>query len=75
MKGEKISLGSVIKARRKELGYTQVEVAERSGITQAHVSRIESGAYNSTFETVMNLAHALDMSPFELYKAAERKAV
>lgn len=46
--------------RRVELGLTQAELAERVGIDQAEISRIENGNANPTTRTLMALLAALD---------------
>jgi phage repressor protein C with HTH and peptisase S24 domain len=38
-----MSLGSIIRTRRRELGYTQDQVAERAGISKPYLSNIETG--------------------------------
>ena len=46
--------------RRLELGFTQTELAERAGLDQGDVSRIENGKANPTLETLIRIAYALD---------------
>lgn len=48
--------------RRKSLGLTQAQVAERAGITQAQVARLETSSSVPSIETVMKVAVALDMT-------------
>lgn len=48
--------------RRKSLGLTQAQVAERAGITQAQVARLENSSSIPTIETVMKVAIALGMT-------------
>ncbi|MBD7970248.1 helix-turn-helix domain-containing protein [Paenibacillus gallinarum] len=48
--------------RRKSLGLTQAQVAERAGITQAQVARLETSSSVPSIETVMKIAVALDMT-------------
>ena len=43
--------------RRK--GMTQTELAEKTGIMQGNIARIEGGKYNSTFDTLTALAGAM----------------
>ena len=43
---------------RKEGGLTQVQLAEKVGIDQAEISRIERGAGNPTMETLQRIADA-----------------
>ena len=42
------------------VGLTQAELAERCGIDQGDVSRIERGSVNPTARTLQRLADALD---------------
>ena len=54
----------VIKARRLDLGMTQKEVADRCGVTEATVSRWESGDIkNMRRDKIAILAHVLDVPP------------
>ncbi|WP_414720699.1 helix-turn-helix transcriptional regulator [Streptomyces sp.] len=46
--------------RRTELGLTQAELAERAGLTQAKVSRIEGSGTVPTLPLLAKLAKALD---------------
>lgn len=46
-------------ALRAQRGLTQVEVADRAGIDQAEVSRLERGAGNPTEQTLNRMAEAL----------------
>ncbi|WMX45808.1 helix-turn-helix domain-containing protein [Streptomyces roseicoloratus] len=48
--------------RRKELGLSQAEVAERAGLTQAKISRVEGADAVPTLSLLRRLAHALDAS-------------
>lgn len=47
-------------ALREKAGLTQVELAERCGISQADISRIERGATSPTTKTLQRIAEALD---------------
>lgn len=54
----------VMKFRRQELGLTQKEVAARVGVTEATVSRWESGDIkNMKRENIATLARVLDIPP------------
>ncbi|MGW1026086.1 helix-turn-helix domain-containing protein [Streptomyces sp. NPDC002577] len=48
--------------RRKELGLSQAEVAERAGLTQAKISRVEGADAVPTLPLLRRLAQALDAS-------------
>jgi len=54
-------MGLVIKEKRKELNLTQKELSERTGITQADISRIENGTRNPSLEMVKRLARGMGM--------------
>lgn len=43
----------------KRVGITQNELAERTGIKQGNIARIEGGKYNVTFDTLTVLASAM----------------
>jgi transcriptional regulator with XRE-family HTH domain len=61
-------LGSVVRARRKALGWTQEELANRvDGMDQAAISRIESGDQGLRTETLFNLAEALKVPVYRLF--------
>ncbi len=51
---------AMIDARNKE-GLTQKELSERTGITQADISRIENGTRNPSLKMVKRLANGLGM--------------
>ena len=51
---------AMIDARNKE-GLTQKELSERTGITEADISRIENGTRNPSLGMVKRLAHGLGM--------------
>ena len=61
---EKISVGELLKKRRNELSLTQREVANQVGVTEATVSRWESGDIdNMRRDKIASLAKALRVSP------------
>ena len=52
-------VGQVIRLRRKELGYTQTDIAAFAGVSQRLISEIERGKPTVAFETVMRVANGL----------------
>lgn len=52
---------AMIDARNKE-GLTQKELSERTGITQADISRIENGTRNPSLSMMKRLAKGLGMT-------------
>ena len=55
---ERQRIGQRLAEVRNALGITQTELAERTGIKQGNIARIEGGKYNSTFDTLTALASA-----------------
>jgi ribosome-binding protein aMBF1 (putative translation factor) len=55
-----MALAKAVYDRRVELGVTQVELADRAGLTQAKVSRIEGADTVPTLPLLAKLATALD---------------
>jgi DNA-binding XRE family transcriptional regulator len=53
-------LGKMVYDRRTELGMTQAELAERAGMTQPQLSRLEGGGATPTVPLLAQLADALD---------------
>lgn len=39
---------------------TQAELAEKAGLSQVMIARLESGTSNPTYSTIARVAHALD---------------
>jgi HTH-type transcriptional regulator/antitoxin HipB len=53
-------LGRTVRERRLALGITQIELAERAGMTQSAVSRLEAGGMTPTISVLDRVAAALD---------------
>jgi DNA-binding XRE family transcriptional regulator len=52
-------VGTRIKSLRCEKNWTQNDLAERSGLPQSHISRIEGGKHTPSHKTVVAIANAL----------------
>ena len=58
-----MQIGTKVKKRREEIGFTQMELAKKSGMTQARISEVESGKRQQmTFTNLRALARALGVS-------------
>ena len=55
-------LGSRIHSARKSIRISQRELADRAGLTQAVISKIEVGSANPTLQTVQRISEALNMN-------------
>lgn len=49
-----------LKETRKKLGLTQEELAEKANVPRTTITKVESGKYNPTLNTLMNIATALN---------------
>ena len=60
-------IGAKIKKQRKLLGFTQFQLAEKVGLHEKQISRIESGLNYPTFENFVKIINSLElkMSDFE----------
>lgn len=60
------AIGERIKALRKQKGWTQAHLAEKSGVEPSHISHIERGATKLSLPTLINLANTLNATLDEL---------
>lgn len=60
------NLGKNLRAARKKLDLSQIEVAQRSGVEQGEVSRIERGIRDPQVSTLEKLAAAVEIPPGRL---------
>ncbi len=67
-----MTLGNRIRSRREELGLNQIELAKKSRLTQATISRIESDLIAPKATTLIVLAISLDLAPNTFLKDERR---
>lgn len=67
--GERVAKNA--KALRVERGFSQKEVANKTGLTVRYISRLENSAQNLTLEVIEKLSRALGCTPVELLGANE----
>ena len=60
-----------IRDERVKAGLNQTDLAERSGLTQSHISRLENGAHSPNHATIKKIAEALGISASQLDPSAE----
>lgn len=66
-----MSLGKKLKELRAERGWTQSEVAKRSGLERGYLANLEiDGVAKPSADTFLKLARAFNIHPEELYEAA-----
>ena len=57
-----MTLGQKVRLRRKELGYTQVELAKRTQTSQSYISRLEKDDFNPSIQMIVSIAVTLGVS-------------
>jgi DNA-binding Xre family transcriptional regulator len=60
------SFGRRVRVLRRKKGWSQEELADRSGLTAVHISRIERGTREVRLTTILRLTAALEARPDEL---------
>lgn len=55
-------IGNKIKQKRKEMGYSQEELAEMCEISVSYVGHIERGSKKMSIPIAVSIAHALQLS-------------
>jgi DNA-binding XRE family transcriptional regulator len=64
-------VGEHIREARRKAGLTQKELAQRSGLRQSHISRLERGRHSPSFVTLEKIAHALGIPLSQLDPSAQ----
>lgn len=64
---ENLLLGKRVIQLRKEIGFTQKELGERSEINRTEISRIENGTKNLEFFTIIKLVEGLRIELVSLF--------
>ncbi|HEY4059689.1 MAG TPA: helix-turn-helix transcriptional regulator [Kofleriaceae bacterium] len=62
-------VGGRVAERRRTLGWTQEELAERLDVSIKYLQRLEAGQENLTIRSVVGLANALELPPGELMRS------
>lgn len=61
-----MAFGHVLRERRHALGFTQVDLEAISRVGRSYISELESGRKQPCLRPLLQLAHALRLSPQEL---------
>lgn len=64
-------LGNALRRRRKSLGISQEDLADRAGLHRTYVSDVERGTRNVSVKNLFRLAAALRMPASALIRSAE----
>ena len=65
------SLGEAIRTLRAERGFSQEELAHRSGLDRSYMGAIERGERNVALTNLLRVAQALDTTGADLLARAE----
>jgi transcriptional regulator with XRE-family HTH domain len=69
-----LKIADLLKLKRKQSGFLQLDLAIRSGISQSMISRIEnSNAENVSIEVLRKLANALNCALIDLLPEKDKK--
>lgn len=63
----KAKFGRKIQKRRKEMGITQEELADRLNLSRTHMGHIEQGRKSPSMEVLNKIAKALKTSPKDFF--------
>lgn len=68
-----MTIGEAVREARKAKGYTQDQLSEHSGISIVHISNIERDESSPTFEVLMPIAVALNLSIDDVIYTCEKE--
>ena len=63
--------GSRVRVRRQDLGLSQEDLADVSGLHRTYIGSLERGERNISLANVVRLASALQLDPSELVKGLQ----
>lgn len=61
-------IGERLRAKRRELGYSQEKTAELAGLHPTYIGQLERGEKNATLESIEKVCTALDYSMSQLFQ-------
>lgn len=62
---EKLTLGELIRKRRRELNWTQAELAKRVRVKDSYIAKIETGRQRGSYEVLARISLAMRL-PWQL---------
>lgn len=71
-----MSLGIALKKlrQRKKLAFTQVELAEKMGISRSYISELESGLKYPTIELLKKYSAFFDVKISKIFQISEKES-
>ena len=68
-----VAFGRVVRRARKKLGFSQEELADRCSLHRNAIGLVERGERSPSFDTLLAIAHGLDVKPSTLVARVERE--
>ena len=68
LEGMKMTIGEIIRERRKALKMTQEDLAEILGVTRQTIIAIENNKYDPTLELAMKISEFFEVSVNEIFQ-------
>jgi transcriptional regulator with XRE-family HTH domain len=68
MKKTQVLFGKKLSMVRKARGLSQEKLADMAGVSRNLLGRVEHGEHNLTLNRIVDFAHALKVSPVELFE-------
>jgi transcriptional regulator with XRE-family HTH domain len=68
-----MTIGTIVKQRREAKRWNQQELAAKSTVTQATISRLEAGVFDPKVSTLRSLAAALGCTVVDLLPDSDKK--
>ncbi|HEL1709339.1 TPA: nucleotide sugar dehydrogenase [Streptococcus suis] len=68
-------LKTIIFSKRKELGYSQQELSDLTGINRAMISKLEQGEYLPSIPQLLSLSNVLDFEINSLFVSADVESI
>jgi transcriptional regulator with XRE-family HTH domain len=69
----RVEFGKRIRTARKDIGWTQEQLADESGLHPTYVGDAERGERNVGLDNVLRLAKSLKVNPGQLLDGLERR--
>jgi transcriptional regulator with XRE-family HTH domain len=69
-----VAFGRAVRARRRELGYSQEALAAEAGLHRNYVGAIERGEQNIALTNILRISRVLRLPAASLIAEAERDA-
>lgn len=66
------SLGTIIRERRKGLGLTLAQMAQRTGVSLGYLSQIELGKNSASIETLYRISLGLGIKMADLFQSVQK---